>query len=91
MGRAPVFVLAFANLLALSACGLKGPLYRPEERTQSTQEATVPAEPDKLRRPRPSPQVQKEDRDRADTPAEPTDRPAAPDPDRPASSTPPAG
>lgn len=45
-------------VITLTACGLKGPLYRPDEPAQTGQ--AVPAEPDKLRRPRPAPQVQKE-------------------------------
>ena len=66
-----------------SACGLKGPLYRPDDRQQPA--AASPAESDKLKRPRPAPQVQKED-----LPSPPTDTsvPASPaDPERAPAST----
>ncbi|MET0987272.1 MAG: lipoprotein [Steroidobacteraceae bacterium] len=76
-------VILIAISLFGSACGLKGPLYRPEERQQPV--ATGAAESDKLKRPRPAPQVQKEDQ-----PSTPTDTsvPASPaDPERAPAST----
>ncbi len=48
-----VVLLGCAFMLA--ACGLKGPLYRPDEAAQAS-----PNDEDKLRRPRPAPQAQKE-------------------------------
>lgn len=81
-------------VMALAGCGLKGPLYDPNQQ-RAADESSVEAnntesEKNKNRRPRAAPQSQKEDRDRADAPAQDTDQPAAPlDPDRP-NTTPPS-
>lgn len=85
----PKFLVVLAVVVLLSsACGLKGPLYRPEDRQQT--DAQGDAESDKLRRPRPAPQVQKEGQSSTPTdtsvPVSPVDPEAAPAP--PEGSTP---
>lgn len=73
----PKVAITLLAALSASACGLKGPLYRPEERQEAAQ--TTPAETDKQRRPRPAPQVQKEDRPTAvSPPVSPVDPERAP-------------
>jgi predicted small lipoprotein YifL len=100
--RAMPASLAVASLLAMSACGLKGPLYLPDDGKEAVvaPPASSRQDPAKQRTsPIPAPQSQKE-RDRRDRPEEPRpaspgdpgsqDAPAPPDPDRPANSLPPA-
>ena len=74
-------VVSMTIVLFGSACGLKGPLYRPEDRQQASQPAPGEAtNTPKPRRPRPAPQVQKEDRG---DPATETSAPVTPvDPER---------
>ena len=92
-------------LFSLAGCGLKGPLYLPDERPQEVQQAPAPAptapsgvlEGSKVRTPLPpAPQSQKKDRERSNsssTPATPTQVSpppvSQPDPDRPAATPPP--
>ena len=78
-------------LFSLAGCGLKGPLYLPDDKQQE-----VPAAPpkpalegSKVRTLPPAPQSQKKDRDRTRTdPSAPSPSPSTPvsppDPDRPA-------
>lgn len=88
-------------LFSLAGCGLKGPLYLPDERSQEVP-ATAPGSPDnpKVREPLPpAPQSQKKDRERAaspqssPTPSTPTQTAptpvSPPDPDQPATPPPP--
>ena len=93
-------------LFSLAGCGLKGPLYLPDERPQEV--APAPATPpqgvqegQKVRTPLPpAPQSQKKDRDRVSpqstpatgTPTQTQPPPVSPpDPDRPATTPPPPG
>jgi predicted small lipoprotein YifL len=81
------FVLCVAALGA-AGCGLKGPLYLPDEKAEHVESSN----PAKQRRRIPAPQSQKKDRDTQSLPP-PTDnpQPSTPDVDRPAeSATPPA-
>jgi predicted small lipoprotein YifL len=75
------FSLALLALAALSACGLRGPLYLPDDKQSAdagqAENGDTPGKPQ--RRPAPAPQSQK--RDRGEAPAESG---APPDPDRPA-------
>jgi predicted small lipoprotein YifL len=89
-------------LFSLAGCGLKGPLYLPDERSQEVP-ATSSGSPDnqKVRTPLPpAPQSQKKDRERASpqsspnpsTPAQSEPTPVSPpDPDQPATTPPPPG
>ncbi|WP_129781131.1 LPS translocon maturation chaperone LptM [Peristeroidobacter soli] len=90
------FGLAFA-LFGLGGCGLKGPLYLPDDKAQEVPAPTSqPAlEGSKVRVLQPAPQSQKKDRtqpQRTDpsTPNQSQPPPVSPpDPDRPASTPPP--
>lgn len=81
-----------ALLLSLAGCGLKGPLYLPDEQAQAVpaNEAGKPVlDGKKVRTVPPAPQAQKKDRERAtQPPAEPAQSQptpvSPPDPDRPA-------
>jgi predicted small lipoprotein YifL len=72
-------------LFSLAGCGLKGPLYLPDERPQEVPAAPAPVntpqgtlEGSKVRTPLPpAPQSQKKDRDRATTP-QPSPSPGTP-------------
>ncbi|MBL8268357.1 LPS translocon maturation chaperone LptM [Steroidobacter sp.] len=85
-----------ALLFSLAGCGLKGPLYLPDEQPQSVPatEAGKPVlEGKKVRTIPPAPQAQKKDRERANqTTPEPTQSQptpvSPPDPDRPATTPP---
>jgi predicted small lipoprotein YifL len=94
-------------LFSLAGCGLKGPLYLPDEQPQEVP-ATAPVnapsgvtEGKKVRTPLPpAPQSQKKDRERTSpqsspTPGTPTQSApppvSPPDPDRPATTPPPPG
>ena len=90
-------------LFSLAGCGLKGPLYLPDERSQEVPATAPSGSPDspKVRTPLPpAPQSQKKDRDRAtpqsspnpSTPTQTAPTPVSPpDPDRPAPTPPPPG
>jgi predicted small lipoprotein YifL len=85
-------------LFSLAGCGLKGPLYLPDERPEEVQ---APAPVNKVRTPLPpAPQSQKKDRERISPqsttpPGTPTQSPptpvSPPDPDRPATTPLPPG
>jgi len=86
-----------ALLFSLAGCGLKGPLYLPDDQQQAVPpaETTQPVfEGSKVRMPSPpAPQAQKKDRDRARTdpsaPNQSLPTPVSPpDPDRPATTPP---
>jgi predicted small lipoprotein YifL len=85
-----------AAILALSAagCGLKGPLYSPDDRKATAGTPTSESSSNKRRTPvPPAPQAQKKDAADAATNPEPSDgtkpAPASPtDPDRPADAAP---
>lgn len=87
-------LLALVSLL-LVACGLKGPLYSPDEGKEEVA-PTAPATQESAKRPVvpiPAPQAQKRDRQKdsatSQAPAGDTTTPTSPpDPDRPATSTP---
>lgn len=69
----PLLVLASLAPLLLGGCGLRGPLYLPEDRPQVATEVTQPAtsataEKSDVVLPQPAPQAQK--RDRTTQPAE---------------------
>jgi predicted small lipoprotein YifL len=74
--------LALIALAALSACGLRGPLYLPDDQNTDAEQA-APGDDSKPRRPAPAPQSQKRDRDGQGENEAPTQS-APPDPDRPA-------
>ena len=90
-------------LFSLVGCGLKGPLYLPDDKQQEVP-ATTPTpvlEGSKVRTLPPAPQSQKKDRERAtspqsspdpSTPTQTAPTPVSPpDPDRPATTPPPPG
>jgi predicted small lipoprotein YifL len=93
-------------LFSLAGCGLKGPLYLPDEQPQEVP-ASAPATPSgvlegkKVRTPLPpAPQSQKKDRERTGTQSAPSQSSptqsapppvSPPDPDRPATTPPPPG
>ena len=93
-------------LFSLAGCGLKGPLYLPDEQPQEVP-ASAPATPSgvpegkKVRTPLPpAPQSQKKDRERVSPQSTPTQGAptqtapppvSLPDPDRPATPPPPPG
>jgi predicted small lipoprotein YifL len=72
MIRPARFLTALATLLFTAACGLKGPLYLPDE---SKEEVAAPASDES------DTQSQKKDRSPSVSPPDP-DRPAEPQPDR---------
>jgi predicted small lipoprotein YifL len=73
---APLLLLA-----CLSACGQKGPLYRPDERAQQVTPESSNA--NRKKGPTfPAPQSQKEDRVAAPPPSDPTPAPPSTDSDR---------
>jgi predicted small lipoprotein YifL len=76
------FSFALLALAALSACGLRGPLYLPDDKqaadSEQAEDGNTSGKPQ--RRPAPAPQSQKRDRGEA-----PAGSSAPPDPDRPAS------
>lgn len=90
-------LLASALLFSLAACGLRGPLYLPDEQPQAVPASNPPAKPvlegSKVRTLPPAPQSQKKDRERANpssTPSQSQPTPVSPpDPDRPATTPPP--
>lgn len=76
--------LALIALAALCACGLRGPLYLPDDKQAADAEQAAPGNGSgKSRRPAPAPQSQKRDRDNGQDEA-PAPSSAPPDPDRPA-------
>nr|WP_298716647.1 lipoprotein [uncultured Steroidobacter sp.] len=89
-------------LFSLAGCGLKGPLYLPDDRQQPVPPPAAPPEPvfegSKVLRLPPAPQAQKKDRDRIEQ-SPPSSLPgqsqpstvSPPDPDRPATTPPPPG
>jgi predicted small lipoprotein YifL len=89
-------------LFSLAGCGLKGPLYLPDDQQQAVAPTETPKpifEGSKVRALPPAPQSQKKDRERTRTepsmtdPGEPTQSQptpvSPPDPDRPATTPPP--
>lgn len=92
-------------LFSLAGCGLKGPLYLPDEQPQEVPATSAPATPSsvlegkKVRTPLPpAPQSQKKDRERSNSsptqsaPTQTAPPPVSPpDPDRPATTPPPPG
>lgn len=89
-------------LFSLAGCGLKGPLYLPDERQQEVPASApaTPADSQKVRTLPPAPQSQKKDRERTSPQSTPnTSAPtqsaptpvSPPDPDRPATTPPPPG
>ena len=76
-------IVCLAVMTCGSGCGLKGPLYRPGEQSESAEKAL--SESEKLRRPRPAPQVQKEDR--TDAPTNPGATVTPVDPEAPSDSS----
>ena len=89
-------------LFSLAGCGLKGPLYLPDERQEEVPapDARPPKpvlEGSKVRTLPPAPQSQKKDRERGTQPTAPSTGPqqslpppvSPPDPDRPATTPPP--
>ena len=85
-------------LFSLAGCGLKGPLYLPDERSQEVPATAPSGSPDnpKVRTPLPpAPQSQKKDREQRDridpsTPNQSQPTPVSPpDPDRPTTTPPP--
>jgi predicted small lipoprotein YifL len=90
-----------ALLFSLAGCGLKGPLYLPDDQQQAVPTETPKPifEGSKVRTLPPAPQAQKKDRDRTRTeqsipdPGAPTQSQpppvSPPDPDRPATTPPP--
>lgn len=88
----------FALLLfSLAGCGLKGPLYLPDDQQQAVPPTETPKpifEGSKVRTLPPAPQAQKKDRERTgadpSTPSQSQPPPVSPpDPDRPATTPPP--
>jgi len=88
-------------LFSLAGCGLKGPLYLPDEKQEEVAapasdatESTPVTQGSKVRTLPPAPQSQKKDRERVDprTPSSSAPPPVSPpDPDRPATTPPPPG
>jgi predicted small lipoprotein YifL len=83
-------------LFSLVGCGLKGPLYLPDDKQQEVPASTpTPVlEGSKVRTLPPAPQSQKKDRERTDPAAPSQSQPtpvSPPDPDRPATTPPKAG
>ena len=86
-------------LFGLAGCGLKGPLYLPDEQQQAvppTETAKPVYEGGKVRTLPPAPQAQKKARERANqqspAPSESQPTPVSPpDPDRPGTTPPPPG
>lgn len=88
-------------LFSLAGCGLKGPLYLPDDKQEQVPASTESAKPvlegGKVRTLPPAPQSQKKDRERerANPPAAPSQSQptpvSPPDPDRPATAPPPPG
>lgn len=91
-------------LFSLAGCGLKAPLYLPDDKQQEVPAGTAPAKQPVLQGSRvrtlpPAPQSQKKDRERGNqsspapessTPSQSNPLPVSPpDPDRPATTTPP--
>jgi predicted small lipoprotein YifL len=92
-----------ALLFSLAGCGLKGPLYLPDDKQQEVPASTPPAkgavlEGSRVRTLPPAPQSQKKDRERANQSTSPSESTAPlqsnpppvspPDPDRPATTPP---
>jgi predicted small lipoprotein YifL len=89
-------VVLFSSLNSLAACGLKGPLYLPDDKQQSVPAETPKPvfEGSKVRTLPPAPQAQKKDRERSriepSAPGQSQPTPVSPpDPDRPATTPPP--
>jgi predicted small lipoprotein YifL len=87
-------------LFSLAGCGLKAPLYLPDEQAQEVPATSAPAAPppvlegSKVRTPLPpAPQSQKKDRERSNSaPTQSAPPPVSPpDPDRPSTTPPPPG
>jgi predicted small lipoprotein YifL len=86
-------------LFSLAGCGLKGPLYLPDDKQEEVPASTDSSKPffegTKVRTLPPAPQSQKKDRERATQPAMPSQSQptpvSPPDPDRPATTPPPPG
>jgi predicted small lipoprotein YifL len=93
-------------LFGLAGCGLKGPLYLPDDKQQEVPASGQPAkrpvlEGSRVRTLPPAPQAQKKDRERDEqstSPSQSTDPSGStlppvspPDPDRPATPSPPPG
>lgn len=86
-------------LFSLAGCGLKGPLYLPDDKQAEVPASTDPAKPvlegSKVRTLPPAPQAQKKDRGRTDPSSAPSQSQptpvSPPDPDRPATTPPPPG
>jgi predicted small lipoprotein YifL len=84
-------------LFSLAGCGLKGPLYLPDERPDEVQAAPAPVstpqgtlEGQKVRTPLPpAPQSQKKDRERTGTSPQSTTTPGTPTPSPPTPVSPP--
>ena len=91
-------VLLFSSVHGLVGCGLKGPLYLPDDQQEAVP-ATGPKpvfEGSKVRTLPPAPQSQKKDRERELERNSPTNQSqpppvSPPDPDRPATTPPPRG
>ena len=77
-------VLSLTLALSSVACGLRGPLYLPDEADQTASQSEDDNE-DKRRRRIPSPQSQKESRDTDPATGDSGSTVPQPDPDRPAS------
>jgi predicted small lipoprotein YifL len=86
-------------LFSLAGCGLKGPLYLPDDKQQQVPPSTAPKpvfEGSKVLMPAPAPQAQKKDRGRTSSdqstlsPAQPSPV-SPPDPDRSTTTPPPPG
>jgi predicted small lipoprotein YifL len=86
-------------LFSLAGCGLKGPLYLPDQQPEEVPAGSDAPKPvlegSKVRSLPPAPQSQKKDRERATTPNAPSQSQptpvSPPDPDRPATTPPPPG
>lgn len=85
-------------LFSLAGCGLKGPLYLPDDPQEAVPAAGSAAKPvlegSKVRTLPPAPQSQKKDRERQlerSSPSEQSQPVSPPDPSRPATPTPPPG
>ena len=89
----------FSSLTSLAGCGLKGPLYLPDDQQQTVPASETPKpvlEGSKVRTLPPAPQSQKKDRERERNeptpPSQSQPTPVSPpDPDRPATTPPPPG
>ena len=77
-------LFASALLFSLAGCGLKGPLYLPDEQPQEVPASTTPAKPvlegSKVRTLPPAPQSQKKDRERANSSSTPSQSQPTPPP-----------